>query len=55
MFDFDTTEWILFGVGLLIAYFGLEYSIHVRRTNALLEQINTKLFRLEKHFDTRDD
>ena len=59
MFDFDTTEWILFGVGLLIAYFGLEYSIHVRRTNELLEQINTKLFRLDKHFnphfETRDD
>ena len=45
---------------LVIVCIGLSFLSHVRRTNELLEQINTKLFRLDKHFnphfvDTRDD
>jgi hypothetical protein len=59
MFDFDTTEKILGGIGILIAVIGFSLLKHVVRTNELLEQINSKLFRLEKHFsphfETRDD
>jgi len=34
---------------LVIVYIGLSILSHLRRTNELLEQMNTKLFRLEKH------
>ena len=58
MLDFDTTEKILCGIGILIAVIGFSLLTHVVRTNEILQQINTKLFRLEKHFnphfETRD-